>query len=279
MQLNNFSWHTDSFSSRLNLRRLLLDFSVTLDPFKFITSSSASFQKHNSSQLVPVKPVSLNEQGDKDDRKFYFIFSLTNKSLLKVHWVCSFQPHLLCYHVTQLFNRSHPSLWWRAWDVVESSGLFGYRLNFHTRSCLSFTFSLLHQFIWHFELSLLLVYPICCHGYYCFHSFDLTIRWPAFFRCFFFFPFSTPVSSSVVSVSVESVVSSSAHPGGARAPPGGRNRRRTAQSGPTPTPRNHDDDNDIINHTWTLCHHVDNVDTAAATTHAQSASCHAARLF
>lgn len=67
MQLNNFSWHTDSFSSRLNLRRLLLDFSVTLDPFKFITSSSASFQKHNSSQLVPVKPVSLNEQGDKDD--------------------------------------------------------------------------------------------------------------------------------------------------------------------------------------------------------------------
>lgn len=75
------------------------------------------------------------------------------------------------------------------------------------------------------------------------------------------------VSSSVVSVSVESVVSSSAHPGGARAPPGCRDRQRPARPGPTQTPRHHDNDNN--DHAWTLLQHVDDT---AATVHAQSAS-------
>jgi len=56
------------------------------------------------------------------------------------------------------------------------------------------------------------------------------------------FLLSRYVSSSVVSVSVDSVVSSSPHPGGARAPPGGRDRQRPAGPGPAQTPRLHDDD-------------------------------------
>lgn len=92
--------------------------------------------------------------------------------------------------------------------------------------------------------------PLCCHGYsYFIHSFYLPSVDPPF-RCVFFCP---PLSSSVVSVCVESVVSPSAHSGGARAPPGGRDRRRPARPGPAQTSRRHDD-----NHTRTFRQHLGN---------------------
>lgn len=53
-------------------------------------------------------------------------------------------------------------------------------------------------------------------------------------------------------LSVESVVSSSTHPGGARAPPGGWDRQRPAGPGPAQTPQRHDD-----NHCWAFCQHLD----------------------
>ncbi|KAG8001720.1 Leucine-rich repeat and calponin-like proteiny domain-containing protein 3 [Nibea albiflora] len=66
----------------------------------------------------------------------------------------------------------------------------------------------------------------------------------------------------------QSIVSSSAHPGGARAPPGCRDRQRPARPGPAQTPHHHDN----IDHAWTLHQHVDDSATIA---HAQSASCDA----
>lgn len=80
------------------------------------------------------------------------------------------------------------------------------------------------------------------------------------------FSFCPPcASSSVVSVFIESVVSSSAHPGGARAPSGGRDCECAAGPGPPQTPHHHDD-----NHSRALWQHLDN---AAATAHAQWALC------
>lgn len=75
---------------------------------------------------------------------------------------------------------------------------------------------------------------------------------------FVFHPFPLPlaVSSSVVFVCAESVVSSSSHPGGARAPPGGRDCRRSARPGPAPTLQHRGDRHDVINPTGTVCHHL-----------------------
>lgn len=60
------------------------------------------------------------------------------------------------------------------------------------------------------------------------------------------------------SVPIESVMSSSSHPGGARAPPGGWNRQHPARPGPAQTHCCH---HDTIDHTWTIQHHVDNTNT------------------
>lgn len=75
---------------------------------------------------------------------------------------------------------------------------------------------------------------------------------------FVFHPFPLPlaVSSSVVFVCAESVVPSSSHPGGARATPGGRDRRRPAQPGPAPTLQHRSDPHDAINPTGAVCHHL-----------------------
>lgn len=59
-------------------------------------------------------------------------------------------------------------------------------------------------------------------------------------------------------------MSSAPHPGGARAPPGGRDGQRAAGPGSTQAVRLHYDGNA----TWALCHHL-----AAAAARAQSASC------
>lgn len=99
----------------------------------------------------------------------------------------------------------------------------------------------------------------CCLGYcYFVRSFLFAIHWPTFPLCFLCPP--CPLSS-VPSVFIESVVSSSAHPGGARAPSGGWDCECPAGPGPPQTPHHYD-----ANRSRALWQHLDN---AAATAHAQ----------
>lgn len=126
-----------------------------------------------------------------------------------------------------------------------------------TQSCFSPSLSLITSF-GHFSwccplLPCLLLF--CSFIFICHPLIHLSVVFSFVPRC---------ASSSVVSVSVEPVVSSSAHPGGARAPPGGRDCRRPAGPGPAQTPHHHD-----ANHSWAFCQHLDN---AAAAARAQWAS-------
>lgn len=145
---------------------------------------------------------------------------------------------------------------WKPWDAAENLICFS-RLNFSSYSSVSHLFFLPSLPPSFFDIlsccSLLIIFVAMV-------TVTLSIN-------LIYHPFIHPTFPSSV-VSVESVVSSSSHPGGARAPSGGPDRQHSARPGPAPTSRHHD--NTIINHTWT---YVDNTNaTTIITTHAQSAS-------
>lgn len=140
-------------------------------------------------------------------------------------------------------------------------------LHFPSASCflLSLPPSLVHSLLFK-ALS-----PVCFHLHAppLLSSSSIIFAVPCFHPCvamvsvilpvdFVFHPFPLPlaVSSSVVFVCAESVVPSSSHPGGARATPGGRDRRRPAQPGPAPTLQHRSDPHDAINPTGAVCHHL-----------------------